>query len=80
MKQRKFLGNTVFVDVDGLRGVNRYTVEAVYDVPDEDGFYSLKFEPVDEFEMTWKEIERDGGVAQVNRDLEEVYGPDPFKR
>lgn len=79
---RRFIGNTVNVDVDGLRGINFYTVKACYEVTyyDERGTYAkTEFETVDSFDYPWSEIERDGGIEQVNANLRDVYGPDPFR-
>lgn len=81
--KREFIGNTVLVDVDGLKGINTYTVKACYEVTyrDERGeFAKTEFKEVDSFSLTWDEIEEDGGITQVSRDLAEAYGPDPFKK
>lgn len=81
--KREFIGNTVTVDVDWIHAVNFYTVKACYNVTYEDergSFAKLETELVDEFPYPWDEIERDGGIESVNRDLRIVYGPDPFKR
>ena len=73
----EFIKNTVDVDVDGLRGVNHYTIKAMYNVEhtDERGsWWELEHKLIDEFDYTWDEIERDGGIAQVNKDLKECWG------
>lgn len=70
----EFIKNVLSVDVDGLKGVNHYTIKAQYNAIDEEGFATLNHKLVDEFDMTWDEIERDGGIAQVNKDLKECYG------
>lgn len=75
--EKIFRRNVLFTDVDGLRGVNTYTIKAEYDVRHEGQFgayYKLGYELIDEFTMTWDEIERDGGIAQVKKDLKECYG------
>lgn len=74
MTELKHIKNIVNVDVDGLRNVNHYTIQAMYDEIGEDGFASIVFKTIDEFDYTWREIERDGGIAQVNADLRECYG------
>ena len=74
----EFIKNEVDVDVDGLRGINHYRISAMYNRihVDEKGFEwaDLTFKVIDEFDLTWDEIEKDGGIAQVNRDLKECYG------
>lgn len=70
----EFIKNVAKVEVDGLRGINRYTIKAMYNEIGKDGFASIVHKPVDSFSLTWDEIERDGGIAQVKADLAEVYG------
>ena len=70
----KFIKNVLEVEVDGLRGNNHYVVKGMYDQIDNDGIATIVFKLVDEFNYTWDEIERDGGIAQVNKDLKECYG------
>lgn len=77
MAELQFIKNVVSVNVDGLRGVNHYTIKAAYDeiIEDERGKYASYTEKViDEFDMTWDEIEEEGGIAKVNADIEECYG------
>lgn len=64
----------VDVDVDGLLGINHYTIKGMYDKIDDDGFAEIVFKTIDKFSMTWNEIEEYGGIAQVNADLRECYG------
>lgn len=78
MARREFIRNTVTVDVDGLKGVNHYTVKAMYNVVSDDGFADIEFELIDEFDYTWAEINEDGGIAKVNADFRELYGEDCF--
>lgn len=72
-----FVKNWLSVDVDALRHRNRYVVKAMYDIKKvgENGFtfYETVNEIIEDVTMTWDEIEQDGGVAQVNRDLQECY-------
>ena len=74
----EFIKNVCDVDVDGLREVNHYRISAMYNEihVDENGkeWADITFKVVDEFDYTWDEIERDGGIAQVNKDLKECYG------
>lgn len=82
MKERviglEFIKNVVDVDVDGINQVNHYRISAMYNRihVDETGFEwaDVTFKVIDEFDYTWDEIERDGGIAQINKDLKECYG------
>ena len=81
-KEMKFIRYAVEVDVDGLKAINRYRVKACYDkiITDSRGTYAEYCEKIiDEFDYTWKEIERDGGIEQVNKDLKELYGENCFR-
>ena len=70
----EFIKNILDVKVDGLAGVNHYTVKAMYDEIDSEGFATITYKTIDKFDMTWKEIEEKGGVGAVNKDLKERYG------
>lgn len=70
----EFIKNVADIKVDGLRGINTYTIKAMYNEIGDDGVASIVHKPVEVFSMTWDEIERDGGIDQVNADLAEVYG------
>lgn len=72
--KKEFIKNVLNIEVDGLKGINHYSIVAMYDLIDEDGYANIIFEPVDKFSMTWKEIDEDGGISVVNKDLEECYG------
>lgn len=74
MKTLKLIKNIVEVDVDGLHAKNHYTIKAMYDEIGDDGFADIVFKTIDEFDYTWADIEKDGGIAQVNADLRECYG------
>ena len=39
---KKLIRNVLDVDVDGWKGVNHYTVKAMYDVIAEDGFATIE--------------------------------------
>lgn len=73
MLKRKFIKNVIDVDVDPLNGVNTYTIKAMYDQDQEGGYATIEHELVDTFDISWEEIERDGGIVQVNQDLRECY-------
>lgn len=68
-----FIRNVLNVDVDGLRHRNRYVVKAMYDVEQPDGYYKLVQRVIEDVTMTWDEIEEEGGVAEVNKQLRECY-------
>lgn len=70
----EFLKNVLNVDVDGLKGVNHYTIKAMYDAIDDDEVATITYKLLDEFDMTWQEIKEGGGIAAINKDLKERYG------
>lgn len=69
-----FIKNVIEVDVDGLKGVNHYTIKAMYNKIDNEGYAILTHKLIDEFDYSWDDIEKDGGIAQVNKDFKETYG------
>lgn len=72
--KREFIKNVVDVDVDGLKQVNHYRVKAMYNVFGDDDVASISFVPLDEFDLTWKEIESEGGIGEINKQIKEEYG------
>lgn len=74
MKTLEPIKNIVEVDVDRLNAKNHYTITAMYVEIGDDGFADIVFKTIDEFDYTWADIEKDGGIAQVNADLREFYG------
>jgi len=70
----ELIKNIVEVKVDGLRGVNHYKISALYDRIHEEGWADTCQKVIDEFDYSWDDIEKDGGIAQVNKDLQECYG------
>lgn len=77
MENLEFIKNVKSVDVDGLRGINTYTIMAMYNKIEKDSsgfeFATIVHKTIDKFTMTWDEITRDGGIGQVNQDLKECY-------
>lgn len=69
----EFIKIVLDVDVDGMREVNAYTVKAMYNRIDPDGFASVVFEPVVKFSLSWQEVEEVGGIAQVNALINERF-------
>lgn len=70
----EFIKNVLNIDVDGLRGINHYVIKAMYDKIDEDNFATTVFKLIDEFDLSWKEIEEKGGIEEINKQLKERYG------
>ena len=63
------------IKVDGLKGINTYTIYLLYNKKhvDELGeYWSIETLVIDQFQLTWEEIEREG-IAQINKDIKEVY-------
>jgi len=71
-----FIKNDLQVDVDGLRHRNRYIVRAMYDVRHEDErgvHYKLEQRVIEDLTLTWDEIEQEGGVVEINKQLKKCY-------
>lgn len=65
------------VKVDGLRGINTYTISILYnkrhiDKKNDYEYWSVETLRIDQFQLTWNEIDQEG-IAQINSDLKEVY-------
>lgn len=74
MTKLDHIKNVLSVDVDGINGVNRYTIKGMYNEIDDDGFSNIVYKLMDDFYMTWDDIKDYGGIDQVNADLRECYG------
>lgn len=73
---KEFIKNIIEVEVDGLRCVNHYTIQAMYNkkyVDEQGEYWKLDFQTIDEFDYTWSEIKRDGGIYEVNKQIKEEY-------
>lgn len=70
---KKLIRNVLDVDVDGWKGVNHYTVKAMYDVIAEDGFATIEHELLARFDYKWSEIDEMGGTAVVNEMIAKKY-------
>lgn len=72
-----FLENTLDIDNDGLKHVITYRVSALYDVkqiaPDGYEYYTLKMRTIEEFSLTWEEIEKQGFHHDITNRLNEKY-------
>jgi len=70
----EFIKNVLNVEVDGLKGINHYTVKAMYNYIDKDNFATIKFITIEDIELTWEEIEEEGGIEEINKQFKECYG------
>lgn len=64
------------VKVDSLNEINTYTISILYNKRNIDKlgeYWSVETLVIDQFQLTWDEIEQDGGIEQINSDLKEVY-------
>lgn len=71
--KREHIRKIVDVKVDGLNSINTYTIKAMYNQIDDDGFAETKFETISRFKLTWNEIQEMGGTAGVNRLIAQKY-------
>ncbi|KTS84462.1 hypothetical protein NS115_03795 [Paenibacillus jamilae] len=74
--QEIFIKNVLNVDVDGLKHKNRYVVRAMYNVRQEDEsgvWYKIVQRVIEDLTLTWDEIEEEGGVCEINKQLKECY-------
>jgi hypothetical protein len=64
------------VDVDGLKGIVKYTIKEMYDLIDEQGYGEIKFILIDEFTMTFNEIseEEKRQGHSMKEEIYKVYG------
>ena len=72
----EFIKTQSNVKVDGLKGINTYTISILYNkkhIDELGNYWSVETLVIDQFQLTWDEIERDGGVEQINNDIKEVY-------
>lgn len=63
--------------VDGLKGINTYTISIVYnkkhiDKKNNYEYWSVETLRIDQFQLTWDEIDQEG-IEQINSDIKEVY-------
>lgn len=71
----EFIKTQSNVKVDSLKGINTYTISIVYNKKHTDKlgeYWSVETLNLDQFQLTWNEIEQDG-VEQTNKDIKEVY-------
>lgn len=68
-----FVKRIISVEVNGARGINHYKVKDMFDELDDDGFVRTRYETVQNFNLTWEDIDSRGGVAMNNKKLSEEY-------
>ena len=69
-----FVKRIISVEVNKTRGINHYKVKDMFDELDEDGLTHTVYETVQDFNLTWEDIENRGGVALSNKKLSDDYG------
>ncbi len=69
-----FLKRIISVEVNEARGINHYKVKDMFDELDDDGLTHTVSETVQNFNLTWEDIENRGGVALSNKKLSNDYG------
>ena len=73
--ERYFVKRIISVEVDGTREINHYKVKDMFDEFDDDGAsHTVYYETVQNFNLTWEDIENRGGVALSNKKLSKDYG------
>lgn len=68
-----FIKRVISVEVDSSRGINHYKVKDIFDELNDDGFVRTRYETVQNFNLTWEDIDNRGGVETSNRKLSEEY-------
>lgn len=69
-----FLKRIISVEVNETREINHYKVKDMFDELDDDGLTHTVYETVQNFNLTWEDIENRGGVALSNKKLSNDYG------
>ena len=68
-----FVKRIISVEVNEARGINHYKVKDMFDELYDDGFARTRYETVQNFNLTWEDIDNRGGVVASNRKLSEEY-------
>ena len=71
--ERYFIKRIISVEVNKTRRINHYKVKDIFDELDDDGFVRTVYETVQNFNLTWEDIDNRGGVVASNRKLSEQY-------
>ena len=72
--ERYFVKRIIPVEVNKTREINHYKVKDMFDELDDDGLTHTVYETVQNFNLTWEDIENRGGVALSNNKLSKDYG------
>ena len=72
--ERYFVKRIISVEVNKTREINHYKVKDMFDELYDDGLTYTVYETVQNFNLTWEDIENRGGVALSNKKLSEDYG------
>ena len=72
--ERYFVKRIISVEVNKTREINHYKVKDMFDELDDDGLTHTVYETVQNFNLTWEDIENRGGVALSNNKLSKDYG------
>ena len=72
--ERYFLKRIISVEVNKTREINHYKVKDMFDELYDDGLTYTVYETVQNFNLTWEDIENRGGVALSNKKLSKDYG------
>ena len=72
--ERYFLKRIISVEVNKTREINHYKVKDMFDELYDDGLTHTVYETVQNFNLTWEDIENRGGVALSNKKLSKDYG------
>ena len=68
-----FVKRIISVEVNGSIRINHYKVKDMFDELDDDCFVRTRYETVQNFNLTWEDIDNRGGVVASNRKLSEEY-------
>ena len=68
-----FLKRIISVEVNEAREINHYKVKDMFDELDDDGVSNTVYETVQNFNLTWEDIENRGGIELSNKKLSKDY-------
>ena len=72
--ERYFVKRIISVEVNKTRGINHYKVKDMFDELDEEELtHTVYYETVQNFNLTWEDIENRGGIALNNKKLSKEY-------
>ena len=71
--KNKFIKNVLDINNDAIRQIIHFTIKEMYDEIQPEGYAIIKFKLIDEFDITWDEIEANGGIENVNEKVRKKY-------